>query len=148
MSFQQNSTIDTISNYIKTNLIPSVVDIRTTNIYDHELTDLAGFPAATITLQDITGKTLDNARNERIYAFSVRIFIDRNKQNFGSNKTEGILRTMANNFILLVDADPSLGGNVIWARAFNIKLGYVNRESNNLRLFEVTLEVTDAITYR
>jgi hypothetical protein len=143
---QQNSTITVISNYIKSTLIPSVIDIRSSNIFDHELTDLAGFPAATITLQDITGKILDNARNERTYSFAIRIFIDRNKQNFGSSKAETILRTMANNFILQVDNDPSLGGNAIFAKAFNIKLGYVDRESNNLRLFEVTLEVIDATT--
>jgi hypothetical protein len=147
MSLQGNGA-EALSNYIKNTLIPSVVDIRASNIYDHELTDLGGFPAATITLQELVGAVLDNNRNQHIFRFTIRIFIDRNKQNFGSQKAETILRSLTNNLISKIDADTTLGGNCIIATPFSVKYGYIDREQQDIRIAEVTLDCTDANTYR
>jgi hypothetical protein len=146
--FRQGSGFTGCSNYIKSTLIPSVTSMRITNIFDNELTDLAGFPAATITATEQPGKVLDNSRNEHIYRFMIRIFIDRNKQNFGSSKAETILRTLADEITLKIDSDPTLGGNCIVTKVFPAKFGYVNRESNNLRVMEITLDCQDAVTWR
>ena len=147
MALQGNGA-QALSDYLKNTLIPSVVDIRAANIYDNELTDLSGFPAATITLQDMPGKVLDNVRNQHIFRFTVRIFIDRGKLTVGSAKAETILRSLANNLISKVDANPTLGGNCIIANAFDAKFGYIDREQNNIRICEVTLECVDANTWR
>lgn len=148
MATRQGGGYIGISNYLKTALIPTVISIRSSNIFDHELTDLAGFPAATITATELIGKPLDNTRNERIQRFTIRIFIDRNKQNLGSNTAESVLRTLADEIILKVDAEPTLGGNCIDAKAFDAKFGYIDRESNNIRVMEITLDCRDAITWR
>ncbi len=137
-----------ISNYLKNTLIPSVVNIRSANIFDQELTDLAGFPAATITLQTLKGKILDNSRNERIYRFTIRIFIDRNKQNFGSNTAETILRSITDSLVAQIDADPTLGGNCINTVPFEVNYGYIDRENQNIRLCEVILDCKDASQWR
>lgn len=135
-----------ISNYLKFSLIPNISSIRGANIYDHELTDLAGFPSVTITVQELAGRILDNARNERVYRFTIRVFIDR--KNFGSQKTESVLRTVADEFIDKLDADPTLGGNCIDSIPFPAKFGYIDRESNDIRLMEVQLDARNAITWR
>jgi hypothetical protein len=148
MTLSQGTGITGISDYLKLTLIPSLTTLRVTNIYDNELTDMGGFPSATITVSDLKGKFLDNTRNQRNYQFTIRIFIDRNKMNFGSSKAETILRTLADEFISKVDADPTLGGNCIYLMVSPAKFGYINRENQNIRLMEVTIEAIDAVTWR
>jgi hypothetical protein len=148
MATRQGQGITGCSDYLKNTLIPSIASIRTANIYDHELTDLAGFPAVTITTQEQPAKILDNNRNSHTYRFTIRVFIDRNAKNFGSSKAETILRTIADEMTLKLDADPTLGGNCIYAHPAPVKFGYVDRESNNLRLMELTLDCEDVITWR
>lgn len=145
---QQGTGYVGISNYLKNTLIPSVTSIRGANIFDHELTDLAGFPSVTITAQEMVGSILDNVRNQRIYRFTIRVFIERNKQNLGSSQAETVLRTVADELVSKIDADPTLGGNCIDARPFNAKFGYVDREFQDIRLMEITLDCYDAITWR
>lgn len=137
-----------ISNYLKNTVIPSLTTVRATNIYDNELTDLAGFPAVTITSLEKRGRFLDNARDEVVIVFSVKIFIDRNVQNFGTSKAETILRSIADELITRMQSDNSLGGNCIWSKAFDAKYGYIDRENDNIRLVEVTLECHDANNWR
>lgn len=145
---RQDTGFTGISNYLKNTLIPSVTSIRGANIFDHELTDLGGFPSVTITAQEQMGKFLDNTRNERTYRFTIRVFIDRNKQNFGTSKAETILRTVADEITLLLDADSTLGNNCIYTKVFPAKFGYVERESNNLRVMEIIMDAIGAITWR
>lgn len=144
----QGNGIESLSNYIKNTLLPSVTTIRLTNIYDNELTDLGGFPAATITLQDVKAEAIDTHRNKRSFIFIIRVFIDRNKLNFGSDKAEVILRKLGDEIMLKCDSDPTMGGNCIYTIPSPYKTGYVNRESNNLRVLELTLECEDANTWR
>jgi len=148
MSTIQGNGITGCSNYLKNTLIPSVTSIRSANIYDQELTDLAGFPAVTITVQEQSGSFLDNTRNQRIYRFTIRVFIDRNQVNFGSSKAETILRTVADEMTLKLDADPTLGGNCIYSKPFVAKFGYVDREQTNIRIMELQLDCVDAVTWR
>jgi hypothetical protein len=148
MATRQGSGIAAISTYLVSSLLPSVTTIRLTNIYDNELTDLAGFPAATVTAGEVTGKVLDNSRNERIQRFTIRVFIDRNKQNFGPSKAETILRTLADEIILKIDADSTLNGNCLDVKPFDAKFGYIDRESNNIRVMELVLDCKDVITWR
>lgn len=148
MSTLQGTGIVGCSNYLKNTLIPSVSTIRVSNIFDYEPTDLAGYPACTITSQEVLGKAIDNARNERIYRFTIRIFIDRNVQNFGVNTAESLLRTIADEVISKIDTDLSLGGNCIYTTVFPAKFGYIDRQSNNIRLMEIQLDCHDAITYK
>ena len=148
MSTKQGTGFVGISNYFKNTLIPSITTIRITNIFDHELTDLGGYPACTITSQEILGRFLDNARNERTYRFVIRIFIERNPKNFGSQKAETILRALSDEIISKIDGDPTLGGNCIYTKPFTAKYGYVNRQSNNIRLVEVQMDCVDAIQYK
>lgn len=144
----QGSGAAGVSNYLKNTLVPSVTDIRSANIYDSEITDLAGFPACTITLTEVQSKVLDNNRNEHIFKFSIKVFIDRTKTNFGNSTAESILRSTVNDLITKIDADPTLGGNCVIARPFNAPLLYINRENQNIRYMEVVLEVIDANTWR
>lgn len=144
----QGNGIEATSNYLINTLLPSVTTIRLTNIYDHELTDLAGFPSATLTVSDLKGEILDNYRNKRSYTFTLRIFIDRNKLNFGTSKSEKILRTLSDEIIQKIDSDPTMGGNCIYAMPSPAKYGYVNRENNNIRLLEMQIEAIDANTWR
>lgn len=148
MSTRQGAGFTGCSNYLLNTLIPSIVSLRTANIYDHELTDLAGFPAATITAGEQISKVLDNTRNEVTQRFIIRVFIDRNKQNLGSNTAETVLRTIADEINLKLMADPTLGGNCIDSKPADAKFGYVDRENNNIRVMEITLDCRDAITWR
>lgn len=137
-----------LSNYLKNTLIPSVTNIRSTNIFDHEITDLAGFPAATITMQELLGRVIDNNRNEVTYRFIIRVFIDRGKANFGSSKAESVLRSTIDTLVTKIHADPTLNGNCINSKPFDIKFGYVDRENQNIRVGELTLDCYDANTWR
>lgn len=148
MATRQGGGFAGISSYLISSLLPSVTTLRTANIFNHELTDLAGFPSATVTAQELQGKVLDNSRNERIQRFTIRVFIDRNKQNLGSSQAETILRTLADEITLKLDADPSLGGNCIDSKPYDAKFGYVDRENNNIRVMEITLDARDVITWR
>ena len=143
---QSTNGIQGVSDYLLNSLLPSISTIRLTNIFDHELTDLAGFPSATVTLTEENGSVLDNARNQRIYKFQIRVFIDRNTKNFGSSKAEKILRTVADEITLKIDADITLNGNCLYCRPYNARFGYIDRQSNNIRLMEIDLECYDAIT--
>jgi hypothetical protein len=144
----QGNGVDAISNYLKTNLIPSLTTVRVANIYDYEITDLGGFPSVTITASELQGKAIDNTRHERVFRFMIRIFIDRNVQNFGNSKAETILRTVADEVVTKLDADYTLGNNCIYIKPITVKYGYINRESNNIRLVEITLDAVDANTYK
>lgn len=137
-----------ISNYLKNTLIASVPSLRASNIFDYEEADLAGFPAATISLQEKKGKTLDNNRNEHIFSFTIRVFIERTKQNFGASKAESILRSVVSDLITKIDADPTLGNNCIVCNVQTQKYGYVDRANQDIRLCEVTLDCIDANTWR
>lgn len=148
MTLQQGTGHVGISNYLKNVLVPSITTIRIQNIFDHELTDLAGFPAATITASDLAGEFLDNMRNQRGYRFMIRIFIERSKLNVGTQEAESTLRTVMDEFIQRFDADPTLGGNCIYTRPGTARYGYVDREQNNIRVAEITLDAFDAITWR
>ena len=148
MATTQGTGITGCSTYLKTILIPSLTTLRVTNIFDNELTDLAGYPSATITVNNLKGKMLDNARNERHYEFIIRIFIDRNKQNFGSSKAETILRTLADEFITKVDSDPTFGNNCVDSKPSDARFGYVNRQNQNIRMMEVTIDCVDVVTWR
>lgn len=148
MATIQGTGITGVSAYFKNTLIPSITTIRVANIFDYEPTDLGGYPSVTITSQEILGKFLDNSRNERTFRFSIRVFIDRNAQNFGSLNAETILRTVSDEMILKIDADPTLGGNCTYTKVAGIKYGYVNRQSNNIRMAEVVIDCIDIITYR
>lgn len=148
MTTQQGSGYQGISNYLRDVLIPSITSVRITNIFDRELTDLDGFPAATITIQDLDGKFLDNMRNQRTYRFMVRIFIERGKNGFGTDKAEQVLRLVADECINKIDADISLGGNCIFVYPHKAKFGYIQRELNNVRLMEIQLDCVDAIQYK
>jgi hypothetical protein len=148
MSTLQGGGYTNLSNYIKNTLIPSCTTIRAANIYDYEVADLAGFPAVTITAQDMTAQILDNTRNERIYNFTIRVFIERQKQNFGASKAETILRLIADDLIDKIDQDSTFGGNAIDVKPFNAKFGYVDRELQNIRVVEVSLQCRCANTWR
>lgn len=148
MSVLQGGGYIGISNYLKNTVIPSCLTIRSANIFDYEVADLAGFPAATITAQEMVAKILDNSRNERIYHFTIRVFIDRTKTNFGASKAETILRTVADDLINKIDQDATLGGNAIDVKPFDAKFGYVDRENQNIRVAEITLEARCANSWR
>ncbi len=148
MTQQQGTGFVGLSNWLTQVLIPSVQTIRVQNIYDHELTDLAGYPAVTVTATDLLGKYADNTRNARTYRFSIKVFIDRTQQGFGNDKAEGILRAVMDEIIGKIDADITLGGNCIYAFPFTGRFAYVDRQQQNIRLAELILECRDVITYR
>lgn len=146
--YSQGTLYSGISNYLKTQLIPSITSLRLTNIFDNELTDLGGFPAATITALELAGKVLDNTRNLRTVRFIIRVFVDRNKSNFGSANAESIMRAFADEAILRIDADPTLGGNCLNVVPFPARFGYISRENNNIRVMEITLDCQSVVTWR
>lgn len=147
MSLQGNG-VNSISNYLKNTLIPSVSDIRSANIFDNETTDLAGFPACTITIDSQDSKTIDTHRIQHVFKFTLRIFIDRNKQNFGSSTAESILRSTVGSLITAMDSDYTLGGNCIYCRPSTSNYVYADRENNNLRVIDLVLEAVDVNQWR
>jgi len=144
----QGTGFQAISSYLKITLIPSVASIRTANIFDSEVTDLGGYPAVTITLKGLDSSFLDNTRNKHVFDVSIKIFIDRNKQNFGVSTSEDILRQMAGELISAIDADYNLGGNCIYCEPFIGSPAYVDRENQNIRFIEVSLKCVDANKWR
>lgn len=147
MTYQQTqSPHQSISDYLKTVVIPSVTTVRITNIYDNEGTDLAGYPAATITMGEDISKVLDNTRNEVGIKFFIRIFIDRTR--FGSSKAETILRSVATEIRTKLDSDITLGGKCIYTKPFNARYGYINRQQQNIRIAEIELNVIEAYQWR
>lgn len=148
MATRQGGGYSGISNYLTQTLLPRLTTLRLSNIYAYEPTDLGGYPSCTVTAQAMDGKIIDNTRNERIHIFTIRLFIDRNVQNLGVVNAESILRTVADEIVLQIDSDPSLGGNCIDADPFNAKMGYINRQNQNIRVMEITLLCRDAVTWR
>lgn len=148
MSTRQAGGISGCSSYLVGTLLPSVTTLRLQNIYDYEKTDLAGYPAATVTVTEQPAARLDNSRNKHTYRFVIRVFIDRNTQNFGSNTAESILRTLADEITLKVDGDNTLGGNCIFSEPAAAKFGYINAATDNIRVMEITLDCVDAVTFK
>ena len=148
MATLQGTGITGVSDYLVNTLLPTVTSLRTANIFNHELTDLAGFPSATVTPGQVISKVLDNHRNQITQRFTIRVFIDRSKANFGSSKAETILRSLADEISQVLQSNPTLGGNCIDSKPFDAKFGYIDRESNNIRVIEVELDCFDAITWR
>lgn len=147
-AFSQGGMFEAISAYLTTTLLPTVTSLQSANIFDNENTNLSGYPAATVTAQELQGRVLDNTRNMRIFRFSIRVFVDRNASNFGVNQSEKIIRQTADEITLKLDADPTLGGTCINAIPFQARFGYVDRQSNNLRVMEIQLDAQCAITWR
>ncbi len=135
-----------LTSYIVNTLLPTVTTVRLANIFDNENTDLAGFPAATVTIGEDIAKVLDNTRNEIGIKLYIRVFIDRSR--FSAQKAETILRNVATEIRTKLDSDITLGGNCIYTKPFNAKYGYVNREQNNIRIVEIELDCFEAYTWR
>jgi hypothetical protein len=148
MATKQGTGVTGISDYLVKNLLPTITSLNADSIYDYEPLSLAGYPAATVTIQSITGKVGDNARNERHYIFTINVYMDRSAQNLGAEEAESIMRSISDQLISLVDDDPTLGGNCIIAKPLDATYLYANRESNNIRVMQVTLDCRDVSKWR
>lgn len=144
----QGTGIVGLSNYLKNTLIPSISTLNSSSVYDYEPTSLAGFPSVTIVPTEYTGSVNDNTRNERHYLFMLSVFMDRNIANLGPDVSEQVIRQTADEIVEKIDADSTLGGNCIICKPTNAKFGYINRESNNLRVLQVTIEAIDSSKYK
>lgn len=147
-AFSQGGMWEGISAYLVQTLLPTVSSLQAANVFDNENTNITGYPAVTVTANEGPGRVLDNTRNMRIYRFVIRVFIDRNKQNFGVNQSEKLLRQTADEITFKLDGDPTLGGTCINAIPFQARFGYVDRQSNNIRVMEIQLDAQCAITWR
>jgi predicted TIM-barrel enzyme len=135
-----------IIGYLVNTLLPSMATLRIGNIYDREVTDLNGTPAATVTPGELEGEVLDNYRNRRMLPVQIRIFIARDQ--ISAQLVEQALREIADELVDKLDADITLGGNCIYTRPHSAEYGYVQRATDDVRVIQVLLECVYIHTWR
>jgi hypothetical protein len=132
--------------YIVDTVLPSMSTLKIGSIFDREITDLEGVPAATVTPGDLVGEVLDNYRNRRTLTVQIRIFIARDQ--ISAQLVEQALREIADELVEILDADITLGGNCIYTRPHSAEYGYVQRATDDVRVIQVKLDCVYIHTWR
>src|SRR4051812_37369271 len=116
-----------ISTYIAGTLLPSMTTLRVSNIYEQEDLPKTGFPAATVTWTDKAGSIADNARNKVEWTFTIRIYIDRTANGFGTTKAEQILKLAGAELLQKLEASPKLGNTCVDSNPAGYRNAYINQ---------------------
>lgn len=105
--------------------------------YDPEIDGITQDPFAIVVASANDNEYASSSENKRTYAFSVRIFVERNSR--GNSNAEGVLQSIVDALIDAFDQDYTLGGTVLTALAAPSRWGYV-LGSKEYRVAEVTIK--------
>ncbi len=97
-------------------------------IYDYEPAELVGFPTAVVVGSGHQEIIADNGRDLRVYEYDIRVYAERNKAGWGTEKGERIRRELEDAIFTVFDNYQDLGGTVLWAR---IRSGGWGMSANN-----------------
>lgn len=111
-------------------------------VYDYEIDkpEDGKYPFATISPISFDGEFGDTIRNIRQYRFAIRIYQERTEAGFGNQKTERIMRVVADELLTAFDADTTLSGLVKMVRPVSGSFDYVDREIGDTRIAEFIIE--------
>lgn len=104
-----------------------------------------GYPFATVTQSEFTGKFGDTQRNVRHYNFIVRVYQERTQAAFGNEKGERLIRSIIDEIITAFDNDTRLGGTVKWIEPASGNFDYIDREIGDTRVCEIVLECVTVV---
>lgn len=134
------------------NLLVKLKAILTANtliqeVYDYEVSDFNGQPAVVIVPSDSEGEYSNTIDNERIYAFSVFVFVARAKEYYTDEKCDVVMRSLVDSILDDFDKNWQLTGLVVptgysmlYMESAPSMWGYANREMV-YRMAEIKLRV-------
>lgn len=125
-----------ISDAIKTKLL--TVSSLHSRVYDHNPTEFIGFPSAVVRSAGHDEEIADNATDLRIYDFDIVVYVERNKENFGTEKTERIRREVEDDIFAAFDTYQTLGGACLWMRLKSGGWGYSADNSFSFFILNLT----------
>jgi len=121
-----------LSNYLKTLLVANT-DIQ--EVFDYEVNDFNGQPAAVIVASDNESAFVTTAHNERVYAFSLFLFVARGESGFTDKKCDDVLRQLVDGAMDDLDKNWQVSGislptgyEMLFMEAAPSVWGYSNRE--------------------
>lgn len=137
--------IETIKQII-VNKVNGLSHIRHT--YNYENSNPDGFPFATVTLQDFSGSFGDfsaiSKRNLRTWNFLIKVYVERDEGNFGSEKAERIAVETADELLIAFDNDLTLGGEVKFVQV--VSGSFSNEQiGNTVRVVEFVVSCLDVV---
>lgn len=103
------------------------------------------YPFGTVTPTAFEGQFGDTIRNIRQHTFTVRVYQERSAIGFGNEKTERLMREMADEILTAFDLDTTLSGMVKFIRPVSGDLSYIDREIGDTRVAEFILECTTVV---
>lgn len=129
-------------------IITKINGVGTLNtVYNYEIdkpTD-GKYPFATVTPTRFDGEFGDTIRNIRKYEFAIRVYQERVEAGFGNEKTERVIRTIADEILTAFDADTTLSGMVKMIKPLSGSFDYVDREIGDTRICEFIVEATAVV---
>lgn len=121
------------------------------SVYTYEASNLEGSPACTIIPSANENAYSTTIENRRVYAFVVRLYIDRLSGNTTENTTETAMRQLVDTVLDDLDKNHQLSGletqsgyTFLFMSASPSVWGYAGRE-NNLRVAEIVVRCHFAI---
>lgn len=112
-------------------------------VYDWEAEEFKGDPAVTITSSANTSDYATTTENERVFALTIRLFVDRTKR--GGQEAERVTREIVSSILDDFDKNYTLAGltvptgyAMLYLEAANSNWGYFERECV-YRVAEITL---------
>lgn len=113
-------------------------------VYDYEKERFEGDPVATITASENDGDYATTIDNRRIYAFTVRLYVNRTNRN--DNMAERIMRELVDTVIDDIDKNYTLTGisnptgkTLLFVEAVPSRWGYVESDIV-MRIAEITIK--------
>lgn len=128
-------------------LLQSLTKIQ--NFYNFEATNLEGFPALTLTPSANENAYATSTENRRVYAFVIRLYVERGSGNDAERQAERTLREMVDNVLDRLDKNYGLSGVTIesqtgytflFMEAIPSRWGYAGRE-NQMRVAEINVRL-------
>ena len=115
--------------------------------YDYEVAKFEGQPAVVVVPSDSEGEYSTSNDNERVYAFSVFLFVARGDNYYSDSEADRVMRTLVDSVIDNFDSNWQLTGlelntgySMLYMEAAPSSWGYVDREMS-YRMAEITLRI-------
>lgn len=114
--------------------------------YDYEASKLDGYPALTLVPSASENEYSTTTENRRVYAFTVRLYVQRPNTQDGEKACEKTMRDLVDDVVDAVDSTASLdveartGYTFLFMSASPSKWGYTGHEPN-VRVAEILVRV-------
>lgn len=115
--------------------------------YNYEASKLEGFPALTLTPSSNENEYATTTENRRVYAFVIRLYVERGSDPTGENSCENTMRELVDTVLDDLDKnhsdlviDSETGYTFLMMRAAPSQWGYAGRE-NEMRVAEIRVQL-------